>query len=70
MSNNLMDQIKSPFATKAREQIDSELEIAITFAKLELAEVKAGIRSLCHCPGLDKIAKYIKKAKAAARAEL
>lgn len=39
--------------------MDSELEIAIEFAVVEISELKAGVRDLGSCPGLQTLAEAI-----------
>jgi len=43
---------------------DTELAIALSFAKLEIIELQAGTRSLTQCPGLKSLAEAIAKAEA------
>jgi hypothetical protein len=63
MTNQLMSAITSPAAQKARKEQSSELKTALTFARLEVAELQAGIRNLKDCPGILQLAEIIKAAK-------
>lgn len=59
---SLLQAISAAKAT--REGQSEELKTAIVFAKLELAELQAGIRGLTQCPGIDQLAEMIKAEKA------
>lgn len=43
----------------AKPQLTTEQETAAVFAKLELVELQAGIRTLGQCPGLKAMAQAI-----------
>lgn len=40
-----------------------EFVIALSFARLELLEVESGKRRLTECPGVEKVAGFIRQAK-------
>lgn len=46
---------------------DPQLDIAISFARLELLELDNGRRELTQCPGIEQVAAYIADAKKAGK---
>jgi hypothetical protein len=47
-----------------------ELDVHIAFAKLELLELSHGKRTLTQCPGVERVAAEIAKAKQAIAQEI
>jgi hypothetical protein len=60
--NALMNAIKSDEARKNRERMSEDMKMAIAFAKLELTELEAGIRTIESCPGILSLARAAKVA--------
>ena len=59
MSDSLKEAINNGKAQ--REQVQKDIGVDIVFARLELAELNAGIRSPLDCPGIENVAKYIQE---------
>jgi hypothetical protein len=61
---SLGPRIEAPLMTQLRNatpQLTPEQETDAVFAKLELVELLAGIRTLGQCPGLKAMAEHIRK---------
>jgi hypothetical protein len=55
--NGLMTAVKSEEARKRRAEMSEDMKMAIAFAKLEIVELEAGIRTIESCPGIITLAR-------------